>query len=101
MDRILFTNFLRERNDERQTKLDKARFVLLDYTAKYEPITPVCRHFGCGKTLSLHEQLCGGRCVDHVTHGQSVGKSKNNNLEGTLNKIIVSKLKLNPCKQSS
>jgi hypothetical protein len=29
-----------------------------------EPI--VCRHFGCGKRLSLPEQLAGTKCTNHM-----------------------------------
>ena len=25
----------------------------------------ICKHFGCGKTLSLQEQRFGNRCVNH------------------------------------
>jgi hypothetical protein len=25
----------------------------------------ICRHFGCGKILTLEERLCGNRCKDH------------------------------------
>src|SRR5690242_7331119 len=29
----------------------------------YEP--KVCSHFGCGKKLSLREELFGSKCIDH------------------------------------
>jgi len=25
----------------------------------------VCMHFGCGKTLTLQERLCGKKCAEH------------------------------------
>lgn len=30
---------------------------------KAEPV--ICAHFGCGKQLSLEEQLCGTKCISH------------------------------------
>lgn len=29
------------------------------------PVVAYCVHFGCGKELSLVQQLCGNRCEDH------------------------------------
>jgi hypothetical protein len=41
-----------------------------DYTPvspdKYPPTEPViCSHFGCGKTLTMQENLFGKKCIDH------------------------------------
>ncbi len=93
MNRILFVNFLRERSHYRLARRVAAGSTELKYRVDSCVISIVCSQFGCGKVLSLHEQLCGNRCVDHVTYGQSVGKTKNDSLETALNKIIVSKIK--------
>lgn len=35
------------------------------------PTEPVCcSHFGCGRTLTLQEQLAGDRCVNHQRRKQ-------------------------------
>lgn len=46
---------------------------LIEQVHKYPETIPMhvvpeprtCSHFGCGKTLSLTEALCGDRCIDH------------------------------------
>jgi len=34
----------------------------------------VCSFFGCGKRLTLQEQLFGNTCVEHNTKGKIIGK---------------------------
>lgn len=58
------------------------------YTEQCNQVDVICRHFGCGKTLSLHEQLCGKYCIQHSITGLSVGKKKADKLEDVLNKIF-------------
>lgn len=30
-----------------------------------EQVDANCKEFGCGKTLTLIEKLCGNKCIDH------------------------------------
>jgi len=59
------------------------------YLTRQEPV--ICKHFGCGKHLTLNEQLAGDHCREHSGKiHQLVG---HNDLKSALEKIINSKLK--------
>lgn len=36
------------------------------------PETTICRHFGCGQTLTLREQLFGDFCIIHSIYGDTL-----------------------------
>ncbi len=57
---------LRDLNQERneaRIKHDKHEAIVINLLTPHEPET--CKSFGCGKTLSLREQLFGGKCINH------------------------------------
>lgn len=37
----------------------------------------MCAHFGCGKRLTLFEQLCGNKCVAHYDRVRKSGMNQN------------------------
>ena len=50
---------------ENRNRQDMAE--IQEYRRNHTKSTPViCRHFGCGKKLSLSEQLCGNECTQHI-----------------------------------
>jgi hypothetical protein len=51
---------------------DRQEAIVINFLAPHE--LQVCKHFGCGKTLSLREQLLGNKCLIHSGCAQVVGK---------------------------
>jgi hypothetical protein len=47
-----------DKNHEKELKILQGRMLIRSES-------PRCKVFGCGKILSLQEQLFGDRCVDH------------------------------------
>ncbi len=46
--------------------IDKRKFY---DEGSWEDDDPKCSVFGCGRTLSLHEQRCGSKCINHSKDG--------------------------------
>jgi len=64
------------------------------YTMESSPEDCVCAQFGCGKHLSLDEQLAGNYCMEHKGKKYLlVGHAKAESLRSVLTRIIKSKLK--------
>lgn len=49
-------------NKEREKDRNEAMIYLIQHTI---PADGVCKHFGCGKKLSLREGLFGYKCIHH------------------------------------
>lgn len=59
-------------NLERAAAKDRQNAIVINLLAPHEKV--ICKHFGCGKTLSLREQLLGELCISHSKSGLIVGK---------------------------
>jgi len=59
---------------------------------KAESETAICAKFGCGKRLSLIEQLAGKYCTEHRGYQRVIGRWKPV-LENVIREIINSKFK--------
>ena len=46
--------------------------------SKKEPIVAICAQFGCGKPLTLPEQLAGRKCIKCQTSEKPIFKHYNN-----------------------
>lgn len=64
------------------------------YTMESVPEDSVCAQFGCGKHLTLDEQLAGNYCMEHKGKKyRLVGHAKADSLRSAIIKILNSKLK--------
>jgi len=64
------------------------------YTMESAPEDCVCAQFGCGKHLTLDEQLAGNYCMEHTgKEYRLVGHAKAETLRSVLTRVINSKLK--------
>jgi hypothetical protein len=41
------------------------RYLLTEIIGEHNPEPIVCSVFGCGRRLTIQEQLFGGKCIDH------------------------------------
>jgi len=62
------------------------------YDIHSDPENVVCAKFGCGKHLSLIEQLAGKYCTAHRGYQRVIGRGKPV-LENVIREIINSKFK--------
>lgn len=49
-------------NKEREKDRNEAMIYLIKHTI---PADEICKHFGCGRKLSLREGLFGDKCIRH------------------------------------
>lgn len=71
---------VKERNTDDFSLKDyfKKKHFLPDIESSYNGREPAqCTHFGCGKILTLYEELCGSVCRRHSGPADIVGKPKN------------------------
>lgn len=49
----------------------------------------MCKTFGCGRTLTLREQLFGDDCFECSGSDKVIGKRKTDDLRDVINKILT------------